>query len=190
MTHEEILEQTKAELDRLVSEAKRKLDKLATPKLEVGKWYKDTEEGSRLLVYPTDIRSNEIVGYGFGVFGDWKAPNTKFYSGNMENAYRFLVEATRQEVEDALALEAKRRGIVEGVSVIDLDDRKGFLLKGGTYLLSFASNKLFAHGATVFKDGIWAEVIKENRTTLDQDIKALKEKYPNLKFTITVEDNL
>src|SRR5690606_13142276 len=30
----------------------------------------------------------------------------------------------------------------------------------------------------------------EEKTTLDQDIRALKEKYPNLKFTITVEDNL
>ena len=189
MTHEEILEQTKAELDRLVYEAKRKLDELATPKLEVGKWYKDTEGSSELLVNITDIKDDGIVGYGFGVYGEW-ASNTYFYSGNMENAYRFLVEATRQEVEDALALEAKRRGIVEGVSVIDLDDGKGFLLKGGAYLLSFASNKLFAHGITVFKDGIWAEVIKESRTTLDQDIKTLKEKYPNLKFTITIGDNL
>lgn len=32
--------------------------------------------------------------------------------------------------------------------------------------------------------------ILENKTTLDQDIKWLKDKYPDLRFTITVEDNL
>src|SRR5690606_8365357 len=114
------------------------------------------------LVYITDIKDDEIVGYGFSVSGKWLAPNRKFYSWNIHNAYSFLVEATDQEVETALVKEAKQRGYVEGVSVIDLDDGKDFLLqKGGGYILSPMSNKLFAHGATVFKDGIWATIIEK-----------------------------
>src|SRR5690606_11441148 len=109
MTHSGIFEETKFELDRLGSEAKRKLDNLYRPELESGKWYKDTDERSNLLVYITDIKDDEIVGYGFGVSGKWLAPNRKFYSWNIHNAYSFLVEATNQEVEDALVKEAKNR---------------------------------------------------------------------------------
>lgn len=195
MTHKEILEQTKSELDRLVSEAKRKLDELNLLKLAVGKWYKDTEEENNLLIYITDIKDNEIVGYGFNVLGKWVVPNTGFYSGNMESAYRFLVEATDQEVEAALVKEAIRRGFTDGVTIniSNLSNHfpeENIKIKGSSFMYKDLMLGFGYNNYVIFKDGKWAEVIKENRTTLDQYIKALKDKYPNLKFTITVEDNL
>lgn len=177
MTHEEILEQTKAELDRLVSEAKRKLDDLVKPELEVGKWYWSGNKGYRVLFcYQGDV----IYHFGFSGSGEWSNLILPYWE---ETA----IEATRQNVEDALVKEAKRRGIVKGSDIKSVD---GYVFKNilGSYI--FGNSMLCYGGAVIFKNGKWAEVIKENRTTLDQDIKALKEKYPNLKFTITVEDNL
>ena|SRR5690606_29726815 len=169
MTHKEIQEQTKSELDRLVSEAKRKLDDLVKPELKVGKWYKfDTPLFEYLLKYDG---SDTACGFADGTWSSsWS------FSKDVNQELAKGKEATPQEVEEALVKEAKRRGIVEGVSVIDLDDGKDVLLqKGGGYILSSMSNKLFAHGATVFKDGKWAEVIEQ---PIDK-FAELKEAYRN-----------
>lgn len=40
MTHQEILNKTKAEIDSLCAQAKEKLDAIAPKELEIGKWYK------------------------------------------------------------------------------------------------------------------------------------------------------
>lgn len=164
MTHKEILEQTKSELDRLVSEAKRKLDGLYRPELESGKWYKDTYERSNLLVYITDIKDDEIVGYGFGVSGKWLAPNRKFYSWNIHNAYSFLVEATDQEVEDALVKEAVRRGFKDNV-IID-NSPLGFSHKrlhdeGENMFYTDGYLNIGHKGLAIFHEGKWAEVIEK-----------------------------
>lgn len=106
MTHEEILEKTKAELDRLVSEAKRKLDEL-----------------------------NELQ------------PVDKF----------------------AELKKAHKNG-----AVIQFRNRFG----------------VWEDCIPVWLNHLEYRIKPEEKTTLDQDINALKEKYPHLKFTITVEDNL
>lgn len=109
MTHKEILEQTKSELDRLVSEAKRNLDELNELQ-PVDKFaeLKKAHKNGAVIQFKSHFKPFE-----------WIDDNNPSWSTSYE--YR---------------------------------------------------------------------IKPEEKTTLDQDIRALKEKYPNLKFTITVEDNL
>ena len=103
MTHQEIINKTKAEIDSLCAQAKEKLDAITPIEAEVGKWYKDPS--SDYLVYVTKIlgKHNYVEVYGFGSDGNW-------FNKWDTVVHQLCVEATPQVVEKALIEEAKRRG--------------------------------------------------------------------------------
>jgi len=103
MTHQEILNKTKAEIDSLCAQAKKKLDAVAPREAEVGKWYKDPN--SQYLVHVTKVlgKHNYVEVYGFDCKGNW-------FDKWDTVVHQLCTEATHQEVEKALIEEAKRIG--------------------------------------------------------------------------------
>lgn len=234
MTHKEILEQTKSELDRIVSVSPRKLYELDNPKLEVGKWYKfDTPLFEYLLKY-----DGSDTAYGFAD-GTWSSSWSFSKDVNQELAKG--KEATPKEVEEALVKEAKSRYKVgDKISILDscnfgnLDDYKNRWVIRDVHDPIY-NGSLFYGNLLIFDNGNWATVIEqgkfaelkeayrngaaiqykhkglpnwidnpnpawsdnydyrikpEEKQTLADDIQYLKDKHPNLRFTITVEDNV
>lgn len=103
MTHQEILNKTKTEIDSLCAQAKEKLDAIAPIEVVVGKWYKDPS--SDYIVYVTKIlgKHNYVEVYGFGSNGNW-------FDKWDTVVHQLCTEATPQEVEQALIEEAKKLG--------------------------------------------------------------------------------
>ena len=138
------IEALEAELQKLKNEVKE-------PKIENGKWYKDYDY---FLVYITDI--NKGVGYGFGSSGQW-------YNESNDWGFKDVRPATHQEVKEALIKEAKKRGFKKGVMINHSIEGKGHR--------ALIFNELSYHsgynwlcdgwGNVVFKDGVWAEIIKD-----------------------------
>src|SRR5690606_31588359 len=173
MTHKEILEQTKSELDRLVSEAKRKLDNLIKPELKIGKWY--YIEPSPLYIDKPKMNAlvfnnGEHYSYGFSYKGNFI---DSFNIGNCID--QVLKEATDQEVEDALIKEAEKRyklgviiqSMIEERYTWEIKSKPKFGLYNGRLLLTSSlvceKGEFRQQGSIeVFKDGKWAEVIKND----------------------------
>jgi hypothetical protein len=124
--------------------------------LVVGKWYKHYSGGFNYLVCSID----NITAYGF--------MDRKYFKSLLFGSQRLLegcVPATDKEVEQSLIKEAKKRGFKEGVkfrSVIGsaFTHREGYFLKNGILY----ENNLNIGGNTIFKDGVWATIIKETIT--------------------------
>ncbi|MGV6945010.1 hypothetical protein [Sphingobacterium kyonggiense] len=159
MNHEEILKETKAQIDALVIQAKEKLDGLGDPKeLEVGKWYK--RAGQSMFVVTGSNRACNI-GYGFDRDGVWFDDGGELYTDN-------YIESTPQEVEEALIKEAKRRGLVEsGVRFRSPDGTDyGYFYNGGkVYYNSNPKRLVFKEdestGIHLFFNGKWATIIEQ-----------------------------
>jgi hypothetical protein len=135
--------------------------------LEVGKVYKSTYH-KKVIVKPNYIDSEGVLyGYGFNTDGN-------FYKQDFVNtipsrclcnneAAKKLVEATTEEWESALIEEAKRRGYKNGnyeclsnfgSDVVDISKYSfvdGWLYQGDE----------IGDCNRIFKDGIWAEIIKK-----------------------------
>lgn len=110
-------------------------------------WYKD-ERVYKWLAY-RDFENECIYGFN-GSEGEW------FFSGNTLNHIDSEdVLATKEEVEERLIEEAKRRGFEDGIPVIDCDG-----VVNGTFV--FQNNRLYLGGALIMQNGIWAEVVKKN----------------------------
>lgn len=127
--------------------------------LEVGKWYTYTDSKIHLLCI-TKYDSKEIEGYGFNLSG-WVDSDSW--------CYRNLIEATQEEVETALIKEAEKRGFVEGVKVKDLlNDELGIIdeydLNNKDYEIDEKNSFNFGN-KTIFYNGKWAEIIKEEPKT-------------------------
>ena len=109
MTHQEILNKTKAEVDSLCAKAKEKLDAIAPKELEIGKWYKGNVD-IESLIFITEIENvkhyNRIHGYGF-IGGKWDDTGHLFSNTDHEKS---LVEASFEDVKQELIKEAKRLG--------------------------------------------------------------------------------
>ena len=165
MTHEQKLKQALQELDAL----KSKIEGLMKPELEVGKWYKGTVDFES-FIFITEIENvdsydsyNRIHGYGF-ISGEWNYLSHLFSNTEHEES---LVEATPQEVEEALVKEAKRRGLLHGVRFISPNcENWGFKVTSNDFHFDSVNNTLsFTQdlGGTVFLfiHGHWAEPIIE-----------------------------
>lgn len=157
MTHQEILNKTKAEIDSLCAQAKEKLDAIAPKELEVGKWYKHIYDGISFF-------ENESDGYGHDSCCNW------YYGKHTSNIDSGLWrEATPQEVEKALIEEVKRRYKIG--DVIKCFDGVESEVKGNSFV--FSNNNLFSNGervngedwfntsAKVFENGQWATIIEQ-----------------------------
>lgn len=157
--------------------------------LYVGKWYKGTWENGYVLAFFQGVDKSS-----YGIHSDdneWFDDHEWFNKSNISELN--YTEATTEEITEALINEAKRRYKSDDI-VSRLDNYfygySNNIISGNDFFLengkvtSISTNGYYH---CVFKDGKWAEVIKSD---LDKDIQALKDKHPNFRFTITVEDNL
>ncbi|TYP89457.1 hypothetical protein BC792_12758 [Sphingobacterium allocomposti] len=142
------------------------------PKLD--RWYK---RAGRSLVYLTGITRGVGYGYGFDIDGNW------FDRCNGNPIFiDCLVEATPQEVEEALVKEAKRRGFLtqgtffksftDGGKVREVQPFECYDGKMNPIKLSFSSGFLYyeeglktsyglCSNPRVFEDGKWAEIVNQ-----------------------------
>lgn len=146
------LEKKLIEAENMVKTVREELDKLDNPKFEAGKWYvpkKHINPNSKLLInYQEGDRC-----YGFLSNGEWVNYHTILSPRNWR-------EATKEEVREGLIAEAKRRGYKEGVKIHSIT------FPGDTYTLNhvcagYQGSNFNCGGATIFKDGQWAEIIQE-----------------------------
>ena len=128
--------------------------------LEVGKVYKYPSLGEGKLMFK--FNRFEADNYGFASNGEWRN-DLKVWKSNV-NLYE---EATKEEWLVALKEEAKRRGFKKGVKYNYID--KPYLIK--TFedeLYLCRSLDLVDGGDIILRDGIWAEVIKEEIPTQEE----------------------
>lgn len=163
--------------------------------VKVGKWY-NLNRGKCLMFVTGLVTHKEAIGYGFGYTGAWREDGTRW---DIKGAK----EATSEEVEQALIDEAKRRYKV-GDRIKSL--RNDWVQTIGEMVVEVWSpikerdywsvtvvaeedewNKMCSN-PTVFKDDQWASVIPTNKPSLQDDIQALKDRWPNINFTIIAEE--
>ena len=137
----------------------------ATPKLEVGKWYKNTKMD--YLFNFTKVNDEILKGYGFSSYGygvdTWTNPNYARMNWRL---------ATDKEVETALISEAKKRGFKEGVKFIHniyshplLKNEKPNKITSNQF--NYDRNNLGLDGWEIFKDGKWAETIEDTKPKIN-----------------------
>jgi hypothetical protein len=140
------------------------IESVNKPKLEIGKWYKNSLIGGSIfcITQIPDDRNYVVGGYGF----EYLDKNPKWVENN-DNYWGLgdLKLATEEEVETVLKNEAKKRGFKEGVTVkCTIDDKEekiivGFKLsyKSKFNVLSIETNQRYFG---LFSKGKWAEIIK------------------------------
>jgi hypothetical protein len=162
--------------------------------VEVGKWY-NLNHGKCLMFVTELISHKEAIGYGLDYTGAWREDGTRW---GIEGA----IEATPKEVKSALIAEAKRRYKV-GDRIKSL--RNDWVQTIGEMVVEVWSpikerdywsvtvvaeedewNKMCSN-PTVFKDGQWASVISQEKPSLQEDIQALKDRWPDINFTVIAE---
>ena len=128
--------------------------------LEVGKVYKYLSIGEGKFMFK--FNGFGVNNYGFNIIGQW-SDNL----GVWENAVNLYEEATKEEWLEALKKEAKRRGFKKGVKYNYAD--KPYLIrrfKDKLHLGDLAD--LVDDFNNILRDGIWAEVIKEEIPTQEE----------------------
>ena len=128
--------------------------------LEIGKWYKNTKSDGTLINLQT-CNDNEKSGYGIhlGIWGTWGMLNHEDY-----------ILATPQEVGEVLIKEAKwRYKVGDKLSKVcndGADDNRFFDLNS----FVFENNHLYlesiqglCYSYCIFKNGKWAEVLKQEQ---------------------------
>lgn len=126
--------------------------------LESGKWYK-RPHNKALFCIVGNPENEPFEVYGFDIGGNWMEPN-KITDKKVQTFKDNEVEATPEEVKEALTKEAVKRGyvgkhlyITNGKTQCELEEASG------TFHLTFTSNLFFYQGATIFNNGVWAEII-------------------------------
>ena len=150
-------------------------------KLEVGKWYKVDgdkcgKSGRKLLACFSG--TEEDSNYGFYFMGTWNNDLSLYH----KYINKITFAATAEEVKTALIAEAKKRGYTE-FNFKSLEKQgSGFdsIFENWTFI----ANTLFTRpigsgGKIVFKDGIWASIIKE---------KSLSKSEAEAKLTKLIND--
>ena len=164
-------------------------------KIEVGKWY--WLKGSRMLFCFNGNFGNNTQ-YGFNKNGVYQGVNELGIHPLDE-----VIEATPEEVKSALIAEAKRRYKV-GDRIKSL--RNDWVQTIGEMVVEVWSpikerdywsvtvvaeedewNKMCSN-PTVFKDGQWASVLTPEKPSLQDDIQALKDRWPDINFTVIAEE--
>ena len=136
----------------------------ATPKLEVGKWYKSPKYG-KAIFYITNITNKKVDAYGLNYKYEWK--NEKEFGDSISEDYEL---ATDKEVETALISEAKKRGFKEWVTISSEWIESEILVNGDE--LFFDEHLELCLGSkssyfTIFKDGKWAEIIEDSKPKIN-----------------------
>ena len=126
-------------------------------KFEVGKWYKNKDDNHLYcVVAQTDSQYNPFQAYGFNSDGSWSKTNSRCLTN--------FRPATESEVFEALKKEAVKRGFVKGAKITNVINEYTENIYSGTY--KNGSNSILVDTCdygnfTIFKDGKWAEIIKE-----------------------------
>ena len=161
-----------------------KKDKGLLPKLEVGKWYKLTQDyANRLksgMVFPFKEYQSPLHRYATVIHSIYlDTPLDGSGKDYLSPPSSDLVPATNQEVLEALTKEAEKRGLKEGVNVKSLvEGHKGVLC--GSPVYDNEDGELWCileqYNILLFCDGIWATIVDEP----NQELEALKKKYQEL----------
>lgn len=164
-------------------------------RIEVGKWYfKQYHRQSSIIFFCQGHRSGYAYGYGINTSSNGK---TEWFSDSnvVESNNDGFREATTEEVEQALIAEAKKRYKVgDRISKVDEDSAKcenrcfgcrEFSLEG---VRLYMRNDISEYYYCIFYDGQWASVISEEKPSLQDDIQALKDRWPDINFTIIAEE--
>lgn len=146
--------------------------------IEVGKWYKGI--GDKLIFTTSDEQEGRVKAYGFGAMGGWFEDDHDFTWTTDE-----LKEATKEEVEQSLIKEAKKRGYADGVKVHSLGHDKQMVIYNQELNTEYESyyNKLWFgvglgetnHYVVVFQDGKWAEIVEPSFVESSDKIKVAGE---------------
>jgi len=148
ISNEFILEAHKEACSTWKARIEKECPELFKKTLEVGKWYKD------LYLGHLGFREKDNGNYGF-LYGEW---NTEIECKTPKQ----WTLATEQEVKEALINEAKKRGFVGEHKIKWFFDSVNYCL---TYpslcVFNCHNNTLMLGGGIVFKDGVWAEIVKE-----------------------------
>lgn len=143
--------------------------------LEVGKWYwLKTIFGKLLFCYKGGFGNDS--GYGFDINGNWSNEGIGVHQVDVSSC----TPATHEEVESALIAEAKKKGHKAGVRIKGLGNGKICTLPNGEFEYIKNANALWFgnpndafEGFDVFLDGIWADILPEEKTIITHE-KALK----------------
>ena len=174
---------TKKQKQQLIDLNDSRVNKILDLGLKVGEWYKATD--SKFMVLLTKFNSMyDSKGYFFDTSGDWK--------GFGDVGLGQCIKATHQEIDQALTDEAKRRGFKEGAKFKSLSengkirtvsDETGmfYYIKENSLTTSTPKKEWYnkhnvQSNPTIFKDGVWAEIIDE-KSELKQEIKELRFPY-------------
>jgi hypothetical protein len=111
-------------------------------------WY--FASNSKVFLYYFD---GNTTTYGFNWLGEFR--------DNLTVSGKDGIKATDQEVKEALIKEAKRRGFKKGVRFTCLYNKT---IDSGYFPMLCCDGYLWIDGGCVFKDGVWAEIIKETIT--------------------------
>lgn len=167
---------TEEQLEKLKNLNDSRVNEILKLGLKVGKWYKKKSYGDLMFYFNGKYTNkNNENNYGFdydGVFqkeiGVHKHEVNEYYG------------ATKQEVEQALIAEAKRRGFKQGVKVSrSWTNRKIVNIQDNNFRLDDI-NTLLLYGYEIFKDGVWAEII-DDKSELKEEIKELRKKLKSLE---------
>jgi len=152
---------TQERIERIESDlaiVKKEIEKEVI-EFEVGKWYKDTDDGYICCCQEHD--NYDLIGYGFElIYGELIWCETVYV--RKESA----ILATEQEVGEVVIKEAEKIGFKEGMMYIKcLEDGELWNLRDKDkkcYIFDFQLNEGLRLGAAfIFKDGKWAEIIDE-----------------------------
>jgi hypothetical protein len=151
VSNEFILEAHKEACSTWKARIEKECPELFKKTLEFNRWIKDDCFPNWLAFY--DGKGNV---YGIQVNGEWFTYQTDNHPSNdRKNRY-----ATQQEVKEALINEAKKRGFVKGVKFLSLLTAVKSEC-GINYNYYYDENELYSNGMCLFKDGKWAEIVKE-----------------------------
>ena len=131
-------------------------------KLEVGKWYK-RNNSNNVIAFIKEIHADDFTAYGWDYNGLW-VNDSDNWTCDLDD----WTPATDKEVEEMLIKEAVRRGY-EGKSIKSLIDdgllvnetNDGKYISDVTYSYYANKNSLYLGYMVIFKNGKWAEIIKE-----------------------------
>lgn len=167
--------------------------------IEVGKWYDLPYFSLVICVTELEICNNgrfdymKIHYYGF----DKGAFKTGYISTTDLDAD--LVSANMTKVKKLLVAEAKRRykvgdrikGGVKGNGKRDFiltrdPDMAVYIEHENQIRIQFGMGNEI--GAVIFHDGQWASVLTPEKPSLQDDIQALKDRWPDINFTVIAEE--
>jgi len=150
----------KANADKTLKEV---FPKLFT--LEVNKWYKCIEKGFESLAFITDLKKNEAYGvtyYGVNDKNIWVDNANRGWSfGDVKN----WIEATNEEVFEALKAELIRLGVKEDACFVCLESKKPIICFGSEpgladFAKSYNNEYIYFGGVKVYENGKFSKRVE------------------------------